>query len=197
MLTVIVGPSGQGKSVKKKDAEDIKWETLSAEELGMLASTSALFGLSGQDGARTYVLSNALAGERAEEFLEMAQTLAESPHAFIFEEEKLLKRETDLLGKAGAKIIRQEKPPAAGRTGFDPFGLTFALGAKDKKKLWLGLVQALRAGEKPEALAGLLAWKARQMKDAKLSRELVWMYHDSHRGGGDLELLLERFALRL
>jgi hypothetical protein len=80
---------------------------------------------------------------------------------------------------------------------FDRFGVTSALGARDKKKLWLGLMQALRAGEKPEALAGLLAWKARQMQDANLSRELTFMYHDSHRGAGDLALLLERFALKL
>jgi len=35
------------------------------------------------------------------------------------------------------------------------------------------------------------------MKDIKLSRDLVCLYHDSHRGAGELELLLERFALRL
>jgi len=46
-------------------------------------------------------------------------------------------------------------------------------------------------------VAGLLCWKARAMKDVKLSRELVKLYHDSHRGVGDLELLLERFALKL
>ncbi|HVV15208.1 MAG TPA: hypothetical protein VHD55_02300 [Candidatus Paceibacterota bacterium] len=186
MLTVVVG-----KSAKKKGAEELKWEALAPEELSILASTEALFG-----GAKTYVLMGALAGERMEEFLDIAEVLAESPHTFIFEEEKLLKRETDILTKAGAKIEKKEKA-AAGKSGFDPFGITFALGSRDKKKLWLGLTQAIRAGEKPEALAGLLAWKARQMKDAKLSRELVWMYHDSHRGAGDLELLLERFALKL
>jgi len=63
--------------------------------------------------------------------------------------------------------------------------------------LWLALTAALRAGERGEALAGLLAWKARAMKDAKLSRELMCLYHDSHRGVGELELLLERFVLKL
>lgn len=58
-------------------------------------------------------------------------------------------------------------------------------------------MEAWRNGEKPEAVAGLLAWKARQMKDAELSRELTFMYHDSHRGAGELALLLERFALKL
>ena len=179
-----------GKVTNKKGTEALKWESVGLQELLALASTQALFG-----GVSTFVFTDALAGERAEEFLEIAQSLAESQHTFVFEEEKLLKRETELLTKAGAKIdvIKAEKK----EWKFDPFGLTGALEAHDKKKLWLGLTQALRSGEKAEAIAGLLAWKARQMKDANLSRELTWMYHDSHRGAGDLELLLERFALKL
>ncbi|TSC68150.1 MAG: hypothetical protein G01um101456_731 [Parcubacteria group bacterium Gr01-1014_56] len=187
MLTVVVG-----KNKKSFGAEELKWENLSIEDITILASTQALFG-----GARTFLLSNAIAGERGEEFLDLAKELVASPHTFIFEEEKLLKAPTEKLTKAGAKI---EKKPASseGREWkFDQFGITSALAAHDKKKLWLGLTQALRAGEKPEALAGLLAWKARQMGDSKLSRELTFMYHDSHRGAGDLELLLERFALKL
>ena len=185
MLIVAVG-----KAKKKKGSEELKWENVSSEELLALASTPALFG-----GVRTMVFVGALAGERAEEFLDIAKDLADSPHTFVFEEEKLLKRETEIIIKAGGKVEKVES--AKKERGFDPFGLTFALGARDRKKLWLGLTQALRAGEKPEAAAGLLAWKARQMKDANLSREIVWMYHDSHRGAGDLELLLERFALKL
>lgn len=186
MLQVFVGKKGKG--------EELKWEAMSAEELLMLASTPALFG-----GKRIFVLRNALVGERAEEFFDLAEALVESPHAFIFEEEKLLKKPTDLLTKAGAKIEAAKSPPAGGKKeySFDKFGLTGALQSRDKKKLWLGLNKALREGEKPEALAGLLAWKARAMKDAQLSREIVWMYHDSHRGAGDLALLLERFALKL
>ena len=182
MIKVLINKRGRG--------EELKWENLSVEELATLASTPALFG-----GAGTFVLPHVLYSERGGEFLELAKGLAESPHTFIFEEEKLLKRETGILEKAGAKIeiAKTEKKEYT----FDPFGLSFALGARDKKKLWLGLYRALRAGEKPEAIAGLLAWKARAMGDAQLSREITFMYHDSHRGLGDLELLLERFALKL
>lgn len=183
MLQVFVGKRAKG--------EELKWETMSAQELATLASTPALFG-----GARTFVLRGALAGERAEDFFELAEGLADSPHTFIFEEEKLLKKPTDVLTKAGAKI-EIGKTEKKEEFRFDRFGLTSALANRDKKKLWLGLNHALRQGEKPEALAGLLAWKARQMKDASLSRQLVWMYHDSHRGFGELALLLERFALKL
>jgi hypothetical protein len=183
MLKVLVGK-------KAKGAEELKWEQISIDELRSLASTEALFG-----GTSTFVLVGALYGERGEEFLDAADALVESPHTFIFEEEKLLKTETDALTKVGAKIEIQKAEKKA--FTFDQYGVAAALGSKDKKKLWLGLIQSFRAGEKAEAVAGLLAWKARQLKDANLSRELVVMYHDSHRGAGDLELLLERFSLTL
>ncbi len=182
MLKVLVG--------KKAKGEELKWDSISADELRSLASTSDMFG-----GTSTFVLSGVLYSERGEEFLELADALLESPHEFIFEEEKLLKAETDALTKLGAKIeiVKAEKKAFT----FDQYGVATALGNKDKKRLWLGLMQSFRAGEKAEAVAGLMAWKARQMRDAKLSRELVALYHDSHRGAGDLELLLERFALKL
>jgi DNA polymerase III delta subunit len=195
MLKIIVGKN------KIKGAEELKWESVSSEELASLASTQAMFG-----GAQTFLLVGALNSERKEEFLKLADVFAESPHMFIFEEDKLLKAPTVALEKAGA-TIEVIKKVAAKERGFDPFGLTFALAAHDKKKLWLGLTQALRAGEKPEAIAGLLHWKVRQELEratgkkredlVNLSRRLVFMYHDSHRGAGSLELLLEQFALTL
>ena len=188
MLLVLVGGGALPRG--KSRGEELKWEAMSGEELATLASTATLFG-----GARIFVLVGAVAGERGEEFLELANGLVGSPHTFIFEEEKLLKKPTDILKKAGAEIEITKTNKKEYR--FDQFGLTGALAGKDRKKLWLGLVRALREGEKPEAIAGLLAWKARQMKDGNLSRALVWMYHDSHRGLGDLALLLERFALKL
>lgn len=182
MLKILVG--------KKAKGEELKWDSISQDELRSLASTTGLFG-----GTSTFVLAGVLYSERGEEFLEVADALIESPHTFIFEEEKLLKHETDVLTKLGVKIeiVKAEKKAFA----FDQYGVATALGNKDKKKLWLGLMQSFRAGEKAEAVAGLMAWKARQMRDVKLSRELVSLYHDSHRGAGELELLLERFALKL
>lgn len=163
--------------------------SLSPEELIVLAGTPALF------GEETYTFSNMFTGERGEEFLGIVGALQRSPHIFIVEEEKILKKVSDALAEQGIKI--EVKKTEKKEYTFDPFGLTSALGSRDKKKLWLSLMQALRAGEKPEAIAGLLAWKARQMGDRKLSREIVFLYHDAHRGMGDLALLLERFALKL
>jgi DNA polymerase III delta subunit len=214
MLYILVGTTAQKYFLKKSSGllseprrlgrpdflkntpvsfSDLKWENLSIEELVSLASTQNMFGEN-----QIYVLVGAINSDRQEEFLEIADALQDSPNTFIFEEEKLLKGPTTALEKAGAEIVIEKRPSAAGKErGFDPFGLTFALAAKDRKKLWLGLTAAFKAGEKAEAIAGLLLWKVRQMQDVKLSRELTFMYHDSHRGAGDLELLLERFALRL
>lgn len=182
MLKIVVG--------KKAKGEELKWENASQDELRALASTVSVFG-----DANTYVLAGAVNSGRGEELLSLAEAFVDSPHTFVFEEEKLLKKETDILTKAGAKIEIAKTEKKEFR--FDQYGVAAALGSRDKKKLWLGLMQSFRAGEKPEAVAGLLSWKARAMKDAKLSRELVRLYHDSHRGAGDLELLLERFALKL
>lgn len=182
MLKVLVGKKGRG--------DEIKWENISQDELRSLASTADMFG-----GTNTYVLVGALNSDRGDEFIDMLDVFVESPHTFVFEEEKLLKAETDALTKAKVKIEVSKVEKKEWK--FDEFGVAAALGSKDKKALWLGLMQSFRAGEKAEAVAGLMAWKARQMRDANLSRELVKLYHDSHRGAGDLELLLERFALRL
>ncbi|MDB5225627.1 MAG: hypothetical protein JWL87_579 [Candidatus Adlerbacteria bacterium] len=183
MLKVLVGQ-------KAKGAEELKWDSITQDELRSLASTTGLFG-----GTSTFVLVGVLYSDRGDDFLDLADALVESPHTFIFEEEKLLKAETEALTKAGAKI--EITKAAKKEFSFDQYGVAAALATRDKKRMWLGLTLAMRAGEKPEALAGLLAWKARSMRDAGLSREIVSMYHDSHRGAGDLALLLERFALTL
>lgn len=162
---------------------------VSVDELLAQATTPALFGV------QTFIYAGILTGESGEDVLEEVKVFKDSAHTFVFEEEKLLKKHTDALAKAGVKI--KEVKAKKQEWKFDQFGLTFALQAKDKKRLWLGLMQAFRAGEKAEAVAGLLAWKARAMKDVRLSRELMSLYHDSHRGVGDLDLLLERFVLKL
>ncbi len=170
--------------------EELKWSEFTKEDLVGMASTEALFG-----GAQTFVLEGALNSDQGEEFVDLFEVFAESSHTFVFVEEKLLKAETDALKKVGAKIeiVKAEKKEYR----FDNFGVAEALGKRDKKALWLGLMQSFRAGEKAEAVAGLMVWKARQLKNVSLSRDLVRLYHDSHRGAGDLELLLERFALKL
>lgn len=111
---------------------------------------------------------------------------------------------------------------AATRTlarGFNS-GLVNALAARSREKLWLEINRALLAGDAPEMLHGLLHWKARDlMEKAKtasgsspdvpsrgsrawkpeesrsLSLALIELLQESRRGGLELGLALERWAL--
>lgn len=93
------------------------------------------------------------------------------------------------------------------RRGFNG-ALVGALGFKNGPALWKEIVIALRHGDAPEALHGLLHWKARDMmargnsvwgKDGarKLSRDLIELLSDSRSGELPLKESLERFALSM
>ena len=190
--------------------EDFAWEKTSIEEVLAMATTMSLMG-----DTNVFRFSGALTGERADEFLDSAKDLVASPHQFIFTEEKLLKRPTDVLTKAGAEVIVH--PAAKKEEAFNMFSITYIFAARDRKKLWLQLHEALRAGVVPEAVAGMIHWKIRDMlarrsfseggfaKGEKysteelhrISGEMVTLYNESHRGAGDLALLLERYFLLL
>lgn len=86
--------------------------------------------------------------------------------------------------------------------------LVNALAARSHEKLWLEINKALRAGDVPEMLHGLLHWKARDLmekgsriwtpKESRaLSLSLISLLQSSRRGGLDLSLSLERFALSI
>jgi hypothetical protein len=189
---------------------------ISPEELAALAGTPSLLGETRAFFMRGVFASKKKADEEEESEEEsgalkdalpsLAEGLVASPHVFIFEEDKILAKPLAAFQKAGAKITdlgKEEK-----KAELEIFALAGALQKRDRKALWLLLMEALRQGIQPENIAGILAWKARTMLAGartpaertqleKLSRELVVMYHDSHRGAGDLALLMERFALTL
>ena len=84
--------------------------------------------------------------------------------------------------------------------------LVNALSGRSREKLWLEINRALIAGDAPEMLHGLLHWKARDLMEKgsrawspaesrKLSLALIELLQNSRRGGLDLSLSLERWAL--
>lgn len=86
--------------------------------------------------------------------------------------------------------------------------LVNALAARSREKLWLEINRALYAGDAPEMLHGLLHWKARDLMEKgsrawtpqesrNLSLGLIELLQASRRGGGDLSVSLERFALSI
>ena len=100
--------------------------------------------------------------EFKEEVFDKLKELAASEHVFFIRETSLTAAEIKKLEKATSKIVsydvREKKSDE-----FNTFALSDALLAKDKKKLWVLLGQALRRGVGPEELHGILFWGAKNL----------------------------------
>ncbi|MDO8742294.1 MAG: hypothetical protein Q7J45_01990 [bacterium] len=134
--------------------------------------------------------------------------LAASDNAIIILAPKLAAAKAKKVA-AKAKVEYKFDTPLAREIvrGFNG-NLVNALAARSREKLWLEIQRALRAGDAPEMLHGLLHWKARDLMEKgsrswtpkesrQLSLALIELLQHSRRGGLDLELSLERFALSI
>jgi DNA polymerase III delta subunit len=134
--------------------------------------------------------------EAKESLSGMIAAMNESPNIFIVLEGKLtadLKRAVDKDAEKTVVSDLKEKSPV--KEAPNVFALAGAFGAREAFKAWALLRQAADAGTEPEAIAGMLFWKAKSMGSASLARKIVVAYHDAHRGLNDLELSLERLVL--
>ncbi len=208
MMYVIVGTDAgargdvRRKVLKTVPVEELSWEDMNTEELGIIASTASLLG-----DTKIFLLTGALTdSERGEENLLLVKLLVASSHTFVCEEEKLFKKQKDVLTKEHVTVyeVKEKKKEES----FNIFSLANAFGSNDRKRAWLLLIKALSAGVPPENIIGVLHWKVRDMgahaqkiytKEElhQLSEDLIVMYHNAHRGLGDLSLQLERFILSL
>lgn len=156
-------------------------------------------------------------------FEDHVDALAASDNAIVILAPKLAAAKVKkLLAKAKLEY-RFDRPaarePARGFNG----NLVNALAARSRDKLWLEVNRALAAGDAPEMLHGLLHWKARDLmskakaarggspdalasrgsrawtpqESRQLSLDLIELLQASRRGGLDLPLALERFALSI
>ncbi len=141
-------------------------------------------------------------------FDEHFDALVDSDNAIVVLAPKLsAAKAKKIVGKA--KVEYKYDKPAAHEDlrGFNA-NLVNALAARSREKLWLEINRALRAGDAPEMLHGLLHWKARYLMEngsrawkpqesRQLSLALISLLQSSRRGGLDLSLSLERFALSI
>lgn len=106
-----------------------------------------------------------------------------------------------------AQKVFKEDAAAKPARGFNS-GLVNALGTRNGEVLWKELQLAMREGDAPEALHGLLHWKARDMMQKgsrvwspeearELSVALIELVSEARSGGLPLNLALEHFALSL
>lgn len=147
-------------------------------------------------------------GGAASVFEEHIEALAASDNAIVILAPKLAAAKAKKVA-AKAKVEYKFDAPTTRETvrGFNG-NLVNALAARSRENLWLEVNRALTAGDAPEMLHGLLHWKARDLMEKgsrswkpqearRLSLELIELLQASRRGGLDLPLALEKFALSI
>lgn len=144
------------------------------------------------------------AGEIVLEHLDM---LAESANPIGILAPKLLAARAKKLEAKAEKVFKIDAIEKKEARGFNS-SLVNALGDKNREVLWKEVAKALREGDAPEAIHGLLHWKARDMMQKgnrvwgkegarKLSVELVELLSDSRGGELGLKEGLERWSLSI
>lgn len=144
--------------------------------------------------------------ESADMVLKLLPELAASPNIVAIIAPKLLAARTKKIEAVAEKVFIVDAAAKPAR-GFNS-ALVNALAAKDGSALWKEIVKALRLGDAPEMVHGLLHWKARDMMQKggrswtpdearRLSRDLIVLLSDSRGRDLPLNLALERFALSL
>ena len=157
--------------------------------------------------SRLLVLIDDPAQEEAADILEEhLNALAMSDNAIIILAPKLAAAKVKKFSaKAKREYLYDKAATREDARGFNA-NLVNALSARSREKLWLEINRALRTGDAPEMLHGLLHWKARNLMEKgsrawtpaesrALSLSLISLIQSSRRGGLDLSLSLERFAL--
>ncbi len=100
--------------------------------------------------------------EAKERIISKLDEISSSEHIFIFIEQKLDKDSLKLIEKKSEKIQESEKDEVV-KKEFNIFGLSDALGKRDKKNLWMLYLQAMKNGSVPEEIHGTLFWQVKSM----------------------------------
>jgi len=155
--------------------------------------------------------------ELKESFLDKLELFAQSPNIFIVSAGSIDKASLKKIEKHAEKV--QEIAPKPALTGDGKyseksggfgngnsvFALADALGARDKKTLWILYRQAIDEGKAPEEIHGILFWQAKSMaisartKSAGESGLNPFVYQKSKRyaanfSEAELNALLERLV---
>ncbi len=189
---------------KRPDAPYFK---LSAEDL----SKEALYEAAGAQGlffGKSLVLINEpfALKESGELLLEELQLLKDSENFIVILATKLSAPQIKKLEVSAEKVFSYQKVQKEER-GFNA-ALVNALGSRSGEALWKELQKALRQGDAPESVHGLLHWKARDLlvkgspkwnkhEARTLSISLIELLSDSRSGDRTLSEALETFALSL
>ncbi len=150
---------------KKPDAAAgiMRGEDVTPDKLEELTQTQGLF-----ENKQILFMDRTLENPEIRDImLDKIEAIQESPNIFIFFEGKLTKEVLKKIEKRAEKATEYELDDAAiaankaEKSSFFP--LADALGARDKKKLWLLLRDALDKDAAPEEIHGILFWQAKSL----------------------------------
>ncbi len=134
--------------------------------VGVLADAAGASSLFGE--AMCFVLDTPSADPAfLDDVYEHLEVLAESPHTFIVIEGALLADAKKKYAKHAADVF-EYKAPAAER--YNVFALADSLAKKDKKTLWMQLMEAQAAGLSAEEIIGTLWWQLKSLRLAALTK---------------------------
>lgn len=188
-------------------------EELSAAALGDAAASGGLFVkrllvLLDDPFAKEKEIEDEDVGRATSHVEDALEMLAASDNAIIILAPKLpATKAKKIVGMAKAEYKYDKPAAAAGGRGFNS-ALVNALANRSRAALWLELERALRAGDAPEMVHGVLHWKARDLMEKgsakwsraearRLSLDLIELLQSTRRGGLLLPLALEKFALSM
>jgi DNA polymerase III delta subunit len=145
---------------KKPDASagSLNTDEVTPERIEELTQSQGLF-----ENKQIILMDRTLENKDVREIvIDKIDAIAESPNIFIFFEGKLTKEVLKKLEKRAEKITEYEidfEP----KEGSSFFVLADAFGARDKKKLWMLLREAIEKDAAPEEIHGILFWQAKSM----------------------------------
>ena len=144
--------------------------------------------------------------EGKDELPGLLEAMNESANIFIVLEAKANAELKKSIDAHAEKAVLSDLAEKKSGPEFNVFALGEALASRDSFKAWKLYREAIDGGSEPEAIAGMLFWKAKMMvtkgggkysaeESKALLGQIIVLYHDAHRGLVDFELGLERMML--
>ncbi|HEY4506110.1 MAG TPA: hypothetical protein VJJ24_01525 [Candidatus Paceibacterota bacterium] len=174
MLHFLYGEDQEAARKKLKPSDfsfdSLNWDPVKFEEL-----------IYGRDlfGAKQNVFLNKVfeLPEAKDFILDNLEQIAGSANIFTFLEVTLNKTELSKVQKHAEEVLEFPLPAkggsaSGGKDNFNVFGVTDALGERDRKKLWVLLQKAYLAGLEGEQIFWSLAWVVKSISIAQNSKSV-------------------------
>ncbi len=134
---------------KNSTLENHTGDTLNPTDLEYRAVATSLFG-----DLKVFIIEDFIQ-EYTDEFLKIVDAIGASKNLFVFYEESVIKDVEKAITGAGGSFVKLDAPEKAKE---NPFAITDALIARDKKKLWQLYRQEIDRGESAESIMGRFVW---------------------------------------